>query len=159
MKKTGKTGVCSGRKENCKTGPKLSKSPAFFGIMGEQLRAPLKSFDTIVFWDVRGYFRGFCICYGRKQHCKLGPTLRKLVFYFLSHWIGYDRGDSFSFNFEQNWFPFGSKSKGKLSPRSYPIQCERKCKRSFLGVGCPRGWCLSAYWGANWEPPLKPSIR
>ena len=30
--------------------------------------------------------------------------------------------------------PFGSKSKGKLLPRSYPIQCERKWKYSFLSV-------------------------
>ena len=27
--------------------------------------------------------------------------------------------------------PFGSKSKGKLSPWSYPIQCERKWKKKF----------------------------
>ena len=33
-----------------------------------------------------------------------------------------------------NGIPFGSKSKGKLSPRSYPIQCERKWKHSFLSV-------------------------
>ena len=46
--------------------------------------------------------------------------------------MGYDRGDSFPFDFEPNEFPFGSKSKGKLSPRSYPIQCERKWKYSFL---------------------------
>ena len=32
--------------------------------------------------------------------------------------MGYDRGDSFPFNFEPNGNPFGSKSKGKLSPRS-----------------------------------------
>ena len=42
----------------------------------------------------------------------------------------YDRGDSFPF--EQNGIPFGSKLKGKLSPRSYHIQCERKWKYSFL---------------------------
>ena len=48
--------------------------------------------------------------------------------------MGYDRGDSFPFNFEPNGIPFGSKSKGKLSPRSYPIQCERKWKHSFLSV-------------------------
>ena len=48
--------------------------------------------------------------------------------------MGYDRGDSFAFNFEPNGFPFGSKSKGKLSPRSYPNQCERKWKYSFLSV-------------------------
>ena len=34
-----------------------------------------------------------------------------------------------------NGIPFGSKSKGKLSPRSYPIQCKKKWKFSFLSVG------------------------
>ena len=48
--------------------------------------------------------------------------------------MGYDRGDSFPFDFEQNGNPFGSKSKGKLSPRSYPIQCERKWNTSFLSA-------------------------
>ena len=48
--------------------------------------------------------------------------------------MGYDRGDSSPFDFEPNGFPFGSKSKRKLSPRSYPIQCERKWKYSFLSV-------------------------
>ena len=39
----------------------------------------------------------------------------------------------FSFRFsEPNWNPFGSKSNGKLSPRSDPIQCERKWNTSFL---------------------------
>ena len=39
----------------------------------------------------------------------------------------------FSFRFsEPNRIPFGSKSKGKLSPQSYPIQFERKWKYSFL---------------------------
>ena len=37
-----------------------------------------------------------------------------------------DRGDSFPFDFEPNWFPFGSKSKRKLSLRSHAIQYERK---------------------------------
>ena len=46
----------------------------------------------------------------------------------------YDRGDSFYFDFELKAIPFGLKSKGKLSPRSYPIQCERKWKYSFLSV-------------------------
>jgi len=62
-------------------------------------------------------------------------TLRKLCFHFLSNWIGYDRGDNFPFKFEPNGIPFDSKSKGKLSPLSYPIQCERKWKHSFLSVG------------------------
>ena len=48
--------------------------------------------------------------------------------------MGYDHGDSFYFGFEPNGIPYGSKSKGKLSPRSYPIQCERKWKYSFLSV-------------------------
>ena len=61
-------------------------------------------------------------------------TLTKLYFHFLSYWMGYDRGDSFPFNFEPNRIPFGWKSKGKLSPRSYPIQCERKWNTSFLSV-------------------------
>ena len=43
-----------------------------------------------------------------------------------SYWMGYDCVDSFPFNFEPNVIPFGSKSKGKLSPRSYPIQFESK---------------------------------
>ena len=46
----------------------------------------------------------------------------------------YDRGDSLPFDFEPNGNPFGSKLKGKLSPQSYPIQCERKWKYSFLSV-------------------------
>ena len=64
------------------------------------------------------------------------PSLaqRKLYFNFLSHWMGYDRGDSFPFDFEPNGNAFGSKLKGNLSPRSYPIQCERKWKYSFLSV-------------------------
>ena len=46
--------------------------------------------------------------------------------------MGYDRGDSLPFNIEPNGIPFGSKSKGKLSPRLYPTQCEMKWKYSFL---------------------------
>ena len=46
--------------------------------------------------------------------------------------MGYDRGDSFPFDIEPTGIPFGSESKEKLSPRSYPIQCERKWKYSFL---------------------------
>ena len=42
--------------------------------------------------------------------------------------MGYDRGDSFPFDFKSNGIPFGSKSKGKLSSRSYHIQFERKWK-------------------------------
>ena len=49
--------------------------------------------------------------------------------------MGCDPGDSFPFDSEPNGIPFGSKSKEKLSPRSYPIHCERKWKHSFLSVG------------------------
>ena len=48
--------------------------------------------------------------------------------------MGYDRDDSFPFDFEPNGIPFGSKSKGRLSPRSYPIQYERKMKYSFISL-------------------------
>ena len=46
--------------------------------------------------------------------------------------MGYDRRDSVPFDFEPNEIPFGTTSKGKLSPRSYPIQFERKRKQSFF---------------------------
>ena len=51
--------------------------------------------------------------------------------------MGSDRGGSFAFEFEPNGIPFVSKSKGKLSPRSYPIQCKRKWKYSFLSECMP----------------------
>ena len=51
--------------------------------------------------------------------------------------MGYDRGDSFPLDFEPNEIPFGSKLKGKLSPRSYPIQYERKWKYLFFSVCAP----------------------
>ena len=61
------------------------------------------------------------------------PTaLRKLYFQFLSHWMGYDRGDSFPFDFKPNGNLFGSLSTGKLSTRSHPIQFERKKNTSFV---------------------------
>ena len=52
--------------------------------------------------------------------------------------MGYDHGDSFPFDFEPNGIPFGSKSKGKLSPWSYPIQCDRNWKYSFISVSLSR---------------------
>ena len=48
--------------------------------------------------------------------------------------MGYDRGDGFPFDFEPKGIPFGSKSKGKLSLRSYPNQFERKWNTSFLSA-------------------------
>ena len=56
-----------------------------------------------------------------------------------SNWMEYDRGDSFHlfflFRFWTKWNSIWfRKSKGNLSPRSYPIQCERKWKYSFVSV-------------------------
>ena len=48
--------------------------------------------------------------------------------------MGYDRDDSFPFDFKPNGIQFDSKLKEKRSPRSYPIKCERKWKYSFLSV-------------------------
>ena len=48
--------------------------------------------------------------------------------------MGYDRRDSFPFNYEPNGILFGAKSKGRLSPQSYPIQFESKWKYSFLSA-------------------------
>ena len=48
--------------------------------------------------------------------------------------MGCDHGDSIPFDLELNGIPFGSKSKGKLSPRLYPIQFERKWNTSFLSA-------------------------
>ena len=58
--------------------------------------------------------------------------------------MGYDRGDSFPFDFEPNRNPFGSKSKGKLSPRSYLIQFERKWKYSFLSEHTTHKQCVQS---------------
>ena len=84
---------------------------------------------------------------------RISSTLRKLAFHFLSNWMGYDRDDSFPFDFEPNGNPFGSKSKGKLSPRSYPIQFERKWKHSFVSVDLPgcevKDWSFYAGWAST----------
>ena len=71
----------------------------------------------------------FCVC-TYVVH-ELGLALWKLCIHFFSNWMGYDRDDSFPFDFEPNAIPFGSKSKGKLFQRSYPIQFERKWNPSF----------------------------
>ena len=49
--------------------------------------------------------------------------LRKLNFHFLSHWMGYDRGDSFPFNFEPNGIPFGTENrKENCHPNYIPFK-------------------------------------
>ena len=100
-----------------------------------------KTFQTVFFlWEFKKF--GSAVREGmRLQTCRVCHsrlidkyTLRKLVFHFLSNWMGYDGGDSFHFDFEPNWNPFGSKSNVKLSPRSYAIQFERKWNISFLSI-------------------------
>ena len=44
----------------------------------------------------------------------LQVTMKKLDFHFLSHWMGYDRGNSFPFDFEPNGIPFGSKYRKRI---------------------------------------------
>ena len=46
----------------------------------------------------------------------------------------YDHGDSVPFDSEPNEISIGLESKGKLSPRSYSIQFERKWQSIFLSV-------------------------
>ena len=70
------------------------------------------------------------------------PHAEKTIFHFLSYWNGYDRGDSFPSDFEPNGIPFGSKSKRKLPPRSYPIQCEKEGKYSFVSVVASGIWLM-----------------
>ena len=86
--------------------------------------------------------------FARNNAIFMPRTLRKLCFHFHSHWMGYDRRDSFSFDFlNQMEFHLCSKSKGNLSPRSYPIQFERIWNTSFLSVRyekLPSDWRLSA---------------
>ena len=52
--------------------------------------------------------------------------------------MGYDRDDSFPFNFEPNLNPFGSKSKGKLSPRSFPFNVKANGNIVFSVCVTPR---------------------
>ena len=60
----------------------------------------------------------------------------------------------------QYGIPFGSKSKGKLSPRSYPIQFERKWKYCFLSVTAFMTSNISAFFSfaASWASMLRLSL-
>ena len=78
---------------------------------------------------------------------------RKLVFHITSNWIGYDRGDSFLFDFELNRIQFGLKSKENMSPRSYPIQFERKWNTSFLSVSIQFWRSVTLDFFRNWQQP------
>ena len=98
----------------------LEKSTSVFRVINGvpwhscgSIKGPLKRLDTIVDWNCLG-----------QLHVHWENYI-SISFHI------YDRGDSFPFDFEPNGIPFGSKSKGKLSPRSYLIQCERKWKYIF----------------------------
>ena len=53
------------------------------------------------------------------------------IFYFLSSWMEYDRGEGFSFDLEKNRIQFGSKR------RSYSIQFEWKRSVCIRSGPCP----------------------
>ena len=65
----------------------------------------------------RNFSQTRCVTYTQKTIVPFPFTLNGI----LSCW-------QISFQFWTKRIPFGSKSKGKLSPRSYPIQLERKWK-------------------------------
>ena len=109
------------------------------------IEVPLKSLEhygTVVLRGLREdpqlgsmfFFPSLVAMSESKKMC-LPPILRKLMTVFvLSQKLVTYHGDSFPFDVKPNGFPFGSKSKGKLSPRLYSIQRERKWKYSFLSV-------------------------
>ena len=66
-------------------------------------------------------------------------TSKETNFWFLSHCMKYDRGDSFPFDYEPNGVPLVSQSKGKLSPRSHSLQSERNLKSKYLRVHWENG--------------------
>ena len=66
-----------------------------------------------------------CVALLGSQWLSVSFPLRKLYFHFLSHWMGYDRGDSFSFDFKPNGIPFGSENrKENCHHASLPENCE-----------------------------------
>ena len=73
------------------------------------MEAPLKPLNAIEYSDWPRVFRGGL---NRDPWCRETPAsqtaaLRKLYLHFFSHWMGYNRGDGFPFNFEPNGIPFG----------------------------------------------------
>ena len=84
-------------------------------------------------------------------------VIRKLKFYFLSNWMRYDRGDRFLFDFEPNEIPFGSKSKGKPSPRSYSIRFKRYWK--YISQSAAQSRALSSLRGLRGAPAVPPLCR
>ena len=77
----------------------------------------------------------YCLYIYDYWNCSYCRCTEKTIFPFPFALNGIWSWWQFFFRFsESNRIPFGSKSKRKLSPRSYPIQCDRKCKYSFLSA-------------------------
>ena len=70
--------------------------------------------------------------------------------------MGYNRGDSIPIDLEPNGIPFGSKLNEKLSPRSCPIQFERKWNSGFLSLDHREVILQTASWVPNWERVWNP---
>ena len=67
-------------------------------------------------------------------------ALRKLYFQYLSHWLGYDRGDGFPLDFEPNGFTFDSNRNENYHHDYIPFNVKR------IGSIVFSVWCLSAWW-------------
>ena len=84
----------------------------------------------------------FCVYYKTNNFASIHHFTFRKIFFFFSNLKQYDRGDSFLYDFQTNGIPFGLKPKGKLSPRSYPIQYKTNWKYSFLSV-CETKYMIS----------------
>ena len=58
----------------------------------------------------------------KKSRVWMRRYTQKKDFHIILKWLEHDRGDSFPLHFQPHGFSFGSKSKGKLSPRSYSMK-------------------------------------
>ena len=68
-------------------------------------------FSDALNWVIpRGRNASLSDSYTSSDWCWFFRTLRKLVFHFLSNCMEYDRGDSFSIDFEPNGLPFCSEN-------------------------------------------------
>jgi len=81
------------------------------------------------------FFSGVFFYVSRTECLKLYTEKTRFAFPFKLNGIW--SWGQFSFRFWTKWISIWfRKSKGKLSPRWYPIQFERKCKSSFLSEVC-----------------------
>ena len=100
---------------------------------------PTKHASTMI---LRGLREGPIMCQFHPHYVNVHFSVNKIlghtektIFLFPFTLNGIWSWWQFSFRFsEPKGIPFGSKSEEKLSPRSYPIQCERKWEYSFLSA-------------------------